>query len=63
MVFDAPVILHFGEGHGEPPLVNQVYSERVLNSRVPLPLRGKLGDQAGIELYIFGICARVQKCR
>jgi len=25
MVFDAPVILHFGEGHGEPPLVNQVY--------------------------------------
>jgi len=25
MVFDAPVILHFGEGDGEPPLVNQVY--------------------------------------
>jgi hypothetical protein len=44
------VILHFGDWHGEPPLVSQVYSERVLTSRVPLLLRGKLGRTAGIEL-------------
>jgi hypothetical protein len=37
------VILHFGDWHGEPPLVSQVYSERVLTSRVPLLLQGKLG--------------------
>ena len=29
------MILHFGDWHGEPPLVSQVYSERVLTSRVP----------------------------
>jgi hypothetical protein len=51
------VILHFGDWHGEPPLVSQVYSERVLAYRVPLLLRGKLGRTAGIELYIFGISA------
>jgi hypothetical protein len=44
------VILHFGDWHGEPPLVSQVYSERVLTSRVPLLLRGKLGQTAEIEL-------------
>jgi hypothetical protein len=52
------VILHFGDWHGEPPLVSLVYSERVLTSRVPLLLRGKLGRTAGIELYIFGMSAR-----
>jgi len=57
------VILHFGDWHGEPPLVSQVYSELVLTSRVPLLLRGKLGRTAGIELYIFGISARGQKRR
>ena len=51
------MILHFGNWHGELPLVSQVYSERVLPSRVPLLLRGKLWRTAGIELYIFGISA------
>jgi hypothetical protein len=54
------VILHFGDWHGEPPLVSQVYSERVLASRVPLLLRGKLGRTTGIELYTFGVSARRQ---
>jgi hypothetical protein len=57
------VILHFGDWHGEPPLVSQVYSERVLTFRVPLLVRGKLGRSAGTELYIFGILARGQKRR
>src|SRR5664279_2758167 len=57
------VILHFGDWHGEPPLGNQVYSERVLTSRVPLLLRGNLGRTAGIELYTFGISPRGQKRR
>ena len=54
------MILHFGDWHGEPPLVSQVYSERVLTSRVPLLLRGKLRRTAGIELYIFGISQGVK---
>jgi hypothetical protein len=41
------VILRFGDWHGEPPLVSQVYSERVLTSLVPLILRGKLGRTQG----------------
>ena len=41
--------------------MSQVYSERVLTSRVPLLLRG--GGPAGIELYIVGISARGQKRR
>ena len=31
------MFLHFGDWHGEPPLVSQAYSERVLTSRVPSP--------------------------
>ena len=54
------MILHFGDWHGEPPLVSQVYSKRVLAYRVPLLLRGKLGRTAGIELYIFGISEGVK---
>jgi hypothetical protein len=53
------VILHFGYWHGEPPLVSQVYSERVLTSRVPLLLRGKPERTAGIERYTFRMFARV----
>ena len=41
------MILHFGDWHGEPPLVSQVYSERVLTSRVPLLLRGSWGGPQG----------------
>ena len=52
------MILYFGDWHGEPPLVSQIYSERVLTSRVPLLLRGKLARITGIELYIFGMSAR-----
>ena len=46
------MILYFGDWHGDPPLVSEIYSEQVLTSRVPLLLRGKLGRTAGIELYI-----------
>ena len=41
------MILHFGDWHGEPPLVSWVYSERVLTSRVPLLLRGSRGRPQG----------------
>ena len=41
------MILHFGDWHGEPPLVSWVYSERVLTSRVPLLLRGSRGGPQG----------------
>jgi len=51
------VILHFRSWHGEPPLVTQVYSERVLTFQVPLLPRGKLERTAGIELYTFRMSA------
>ena len=55
------MILYFGDWHGDPPLVSEIYSEQVLTSRVPLLLRGKLARITGIEVYIFGMSARAHQ--